>query len=106
MEQKAFKELDAASQVNSNFKRHEKYTEIAQNEDKLLQDSMDLARVNPNFAKAWDIFHAIETNMTSTDDARTIMARNPDLPMPIQVKVNIQDNDGEILMRLEELKQL
>jgi hypothetical protein len=79
---------------------------MAQIEDQVLQEIRKQAQDNPYFALTWDALHAHDLNMSSTDDASTIMARNPDLPVPIQVKVSIQDNHGEILIALEDLKKL
>jgi hypothetical protein len=85
-----FKELDALSQLNSNFQKHAKHQQVARIENQILQEIPKLAKEIPLFGAAWNIFRAHELNMTATDDARTIMARNPDLPVPVQVKVSIQ----------------
>ena len=103
---RAFKELDAASQLNSNFKKHDKHLQAAQIEDQILQEIRKTAQGNPSYADAWNTLRAHELTMTATDDARTIMARNTDLPVPLQVKVSIQDNHGEILIALADLKKL
>jgi len=81
---------------------------MARIEDQVLEEVRKRLKANRNYAHAWDILRANELNMTSfdVDDARAIMARNPDLPVPVQVKVAIQDNHGKILIALEDLKKL
>jgi hypothetical protein len=77
-----FEELDALLQLTSNYTRHSECRKMARIEDQVLEEVRKRLKANRNYAHAWDILRANELNMTSfdVDDARAIMARNPDLP--------------------------
>jgi hypothetical protein len=71
----------------------------------ILAKVFECAHQIPEVAKAFDDFHADLFNSSITDDAETIIERNPGLNVPEDIKERIEE-DGSITISMDDLKKL
>lgn len=96
---------DSASLIAASSQRYSLAAGIIANAADTFEQARDCAIENPEFAKAFNQLFGDTLNAGILDDAKTVLANNPALPIPAEIRGHIAA-DGTITLSLDELKKL
>lgn len=99
-------QLDSATAIVADTQRFELPDNIRNREETILQEALDLAKQNPQFAEAYDQLSgtALTASIKSIDATR-LLQTHPAIYVPPQIRDNILP-DGSIRISLQALKDL